>query len=84
MRKAHSLQKTKRRQEIQDKVQTIYESLKEQKGSAEGLNVVRAAYNGNYLAVKVLLDNGADVAKKTGLGKTALHVAAMNGNEELV
>ena len=38
-----------------------------------------AAINGHEAAVKLLLDNGADMAKKTKKGDTPVHLATLNG-----
>lgn len=44
----------------------------------------RAARQGNAIAVERLLKNGADPNQKHQLGWTALHVAAVNGNVDVV
>ena len=51
---------------------------------AATLSSMHAAASGNLVAVKVLIEKGADVNAKTSGGYTALRVAAWTGNLELV
>lgn len=50
----------------------------------EPMPIHQAVYNGDKTAVRMLVENGADVNAKTGNGGTALLWAVENGNEGMV
>jgi ankyrin repeat protein len=56
----------------------------EQKQLMEDSNLLRAAELGNEPMLRFLVSCGADLAKTTDQGKTALHCAALKGNIECV
>src|SRR5262249_19274324 len=85
MRNAHKMKKKEGQQVVQDEAQVFYEeSIKEQKRWVDCISILLAVEKGEYSVVQLLLDKGADITTKSDAGKTALHIAAINGNEELV
>ena len=58
------------------KVETAKEKLQ--------ASLLIAAHRNNTLLVKALLDLGADINYKTSMGRTALHLAASQGNSECI
>jgi ankyrin repeat protein len=68
-----------------DKVKAfLKESQLERKQLMEASNLLIAAQNGNEVILRLLIESGADVTIKSNTGKTALHVAAMQGSVESV
>lgn len=48
------------------------------------MKIIEAAKNGDLVLLKELIDLGENILEKDNNGKTALHWAAINNNEELV
>ncbi|MCJ1358680.1 MAG: Ankyrin-3 [Icmadophila ericetorum] len=48
------------------------------------MGLIQAVDSGKIVLVTYLLDHGADIRASTESGKTALHVAALNGNKDML
>lgn len=60
------------------------DSISEQKASSNGSTLLQAAFQGNDLLVKSLIQAGSNIAVENDIGQSALHAAAMGGHAETV
>lgn len=85
MRNFHSPGASKNEHKIQNASKDLYKmSLLAQKQATEKIDLLLATSKGQNSTVKFLLKQGADVTMTSGDGITALHIAVMTENEELV
>lgn len=87
MRKVHSKAGTTNNEDTCDvtSVRLAYdEAVRDRKQLEKGLTILKLVHDGNIISLKMLLREGGNVSEITTTGKTALHVAALNGHLDII